>query len=504
MATINYSTVLSLTDESNILLSNPNTPPTTFSPINLEQSNLSNMITAQNYEMDSTEFPTSPLPCSFTLNSVTGGFGATYSDAVYHYQSSIALSDDYVSDAYLLVTTAIDAAIAGLPAVTDLDIVRKTQLVAWRADVDTYFNAANYTDANNQIEFIEIILAALGVAEEPITVVLTLDNPTTFSADITPQTPGTFALQGAWFNIITNTLTGDEYPYTWEWDIETGGSNSVVNSVNYPDGVYTTYNSDIWAGTIFVTKLAFVYGGTAYALVTTGLQAGIPLWQDAFNALVNPTPTQIANNATLNTILADINTAFSANLYSQANDLIEQAQAILNGGIGIAMYLALATTGTKAYKEANMLNYFETGSLPSGTYADQVSILTNTITGEETAFPSTYPASNTDYTETLNSADLVEDTKWTDGVYRSNVEFTVDEVLYQCLAYCLVTTSMDCVITKLTQSADTCKSLQSQLGKLRSLRSMAIDSFNAGNYTGANNAVKKFQQQTSTCNCGCR
>jgi len=504
MAIVNYTTELSLTNSSNILLSNPSTPPTTFTAPALEDSTLTNMITGDDYLMTSSQFPTSPLPCTFTLNSVTGGFGATYGDSVYKYEGAIALADDYVTEAYLLVTTAIDAAIPLMPQTTGREVATYNAAVAIRQNVQDYFDAANYTDANKYIIYLTNLLTDLteGGALVPVA---TLPAPETINTSLATTTV-VFTDAFGYFNALTNTLTGVEYQYVWDFtpNSATPQDNDTAQSSLYPDGVYTDYVSVLCTFDDSGNFPALINQGTGYLLVTTTITAGITSWQVAYDQLVNPTQTQIDDNTFLDGALAAIQAAFDAELYTQANALITQVQAILSGGIGIAMYLNLATTGTKAYKEANMLNYFLSGSLPSGTYTNQDSTLTNTITNEAWSFPSTYPANSTDYTEILNSNDLATVSKWTDAVYRSNVEFNIGSTFYQCLGYCLVLTSMNCVITKITQSADSCKSLQKQLGKLVSLRQMAIDSFNAGNFTGANSAINKFNNVTSTCNCGCR
>jgi len=498
-----YTTVITQVDDSTINFAIPSVTPSVTNIVPVD-SFFTNMITSVIENMGGA-FMTSPLPNSYNLTSTVAGMGSVFGDSVYRCQGSFEAGlDTYSCDDYFLVTTAIDAAILALPYTTGVQIAQKDYMISLRAQVDTFFNAANYSDANTYIEYIEVLLVVIPTGADPIDSSVSLTTASTATAIIDPYIPGpTGEIEGAWYNTLTNTLTGTVLPYTWNWDIEAGGSNVINNITIFSDGVYLNFVSNLWAGT-FPPKTGFEFEGISYMLVTTTITAGITSWQVAYDQLVNPTQTQIDDNTFLDGALAAIQAAFDAELYTQANALITQVQAILSGGIGIAMYLNLATTGTKAYKEQNMLNYFLSGSLPSGTYSNQDSTLTNTITNEAWSFPSTYPANSTDYTEILNSNDLATVSKWTDAVYRSNVEFNIGSTFYQCLGYCLVLTSMNCVITKITQSADSCKSLQKQLGKLVSLRQMAIDSFNAGNFTGANSAINKFNNVTSTCNCGCR
>jgi len=501
MATYSYTNTITQVDNATINFELLSVVPPTTVVTSISYSRFTNMITTVIANM-AASFPSNPLPNDYDLTSTAAGMGSVFGDSVYRYESNfVSGSDEYESDDYFLVCTAIDAGILAYPTATDADAARKTYLVALRALVDTEFAAENYTTCNNLITGLTYYL--FDITDATLTFVATLPSPEQITLTGSNGMPTTYT--GGWYNVLTNTLTEVEYPYTWNFTTP-GQTKDVIQTSAYPDGVYTNYSSVMvyYNPGGLGSKTAKLYAGTSYLLVTTGITAGITAWQAAYDQLVNPTQTQIDDNTFLDGALAAIQAAFDAELYTEANTLIAEVQAILSGGIGIAMYLNLATTGTKAYKEANMLNYFSSGTLPSGTYSNQVSTLTNTITNEEWNFPSAYPANATDYTEILNSNDLATLSKWNDAVYRSNVEFNVGVTAYQCLGYCLVLTSMNCVITKLTQSADSCKSLQKQLGKLVSLRQMAIDSFNAGNFTGANSAIKKFNNVTDSCNCGCR
>ena len=492
-----YTTVITQVDDSTINFAIPSVTPSVTNIVPVD-SFFTNMITSVIENMGGA-FMTSPLPNSYNLTSTVAGMGSVFGDSVYRCQGSFEAGlDTYSCDDYFLVTTAIDAAILALPYVTDAEIARKDYIVALRAEVSVNFAAAAYSTANAKIEALTEFL--FNLTTENLTFVATL--PSADQITLTGSNSFLTTYIGGWYNVLTNTLTAVEYPYTWNFTTPSQSKN-VTQTFDYPDGVYLNYSSALVAY-VSISNTGKLYGGLSYVLVTTGITAGITAWQSAYDQLVNPTQTQIDDNTFLDGALAAIQAAYDAQLYNDTNDLIAQVQAILSGGIGIAMYLNLATTGTKAYKEQNMLNYFLSGSLPSGTYSNQDSTLTNTITNEAWSFPSAYPANATDYTEILNSNDLATVSKWTDAVYRSNVEFNIGSTFYQCLGYCLVLTSMNCVITKLTQSADSCKSLQKQLGKLVSLRQMAIESFNAGNFTGANSAINKFNNVTSTCNCGCR
>lgn len=507
MATYTYTNSITQVDNATINFTLPSVGSGVTAVDLVNISRLTNQITSVVANM-AAAFPSNPLPNSYNLTSTVAGMGAVFGDSVYRYESNFdSAPDDYESDQYFLVTTAIDAGIAALPIATPMQQARKAYVVSLRAQIDTYFNAASYANANAYIQYIEVALTTLAAPDYPFTsLTFVLSSVTEFTVTVGTYTPlgGSVVGQGGWYNIITNTLTGIEYPYTWNFDYTTGGSDVVDNTVNYPDGVYTNISSQMWVGSVFGVKDVRNSSETDYALVTTGITLGITNWQTAFNQLTNPSPQQIEDNNFLSGALAAIQAAFDAELFTEANALILQVQGVLAGGINILMYLNLATTGTKSYKEANMLNYFLTGALPSGVYTDQSSVLKNTITNDEYFFPSAYPASATDYTEVLNSLDLTTENKWNDAVYRSNVSFKIGETRYECVAYCLVLTRMDCVITKLTQSASLCGSLQTKLSKLISIRNMALSCFMVGNFTGANTQINKFNSVTATCNCGCR
>jgi hypothetical protein len=490
MATINYVTELSLTDESNILLSNPTPPPTTFTAPALEDSTLTNMITGDDYLMTSSQFPTSPLPCSFTLNATVGGFDDPYPDSVYSYTGAIALSDDYTTSAYLLVTTSIDAGIAALPITTGMQQARKAYVQSLRAQIDTFFNAANYTSANAYIQYVEIALTNLALSDYPFTSnTFTLSAADDFTITIGAYTPlgGSVVSQGGWYNVITNTLTQIEYPYTWNFNYTIGGSNVVSNTGNYPDGVYTNLSSQMWVGTIFGIKDVRNSSQTKYALVTTTVDAQVTLFGDTYDT--NNTAEALAY-AEMQSLQTQIAAAWADEDYTLTNTLITQLQALLANGLSREVF-------AKLNDESNMLVYFET--LPTGTYTDATGTITNTLTGVSFTFDG-FPADNTDLTTILNSETLGFGSKFTDGVYQVTVQFYIDGLLYNCMCYLPVTSAWQCCIDKAIGKA--CGKLDTALQQSNLTNAVRIVALYSDVNT-ANALISEGNRVCSGCGCGC-
>lgn len=491
MAIINYTTVLSLTNSSNILLSNPSTPPTTFTAPALEDSTLTNMITGDDYLMTSSQFPTSPLPCTFTLNSVTGGFGATYGDSVYKYEGAIALADDYVTEAYLLVTTAIDAAILALPYTTGVQIAQKDYMISLRAQVDTFFNAANYSDANTYIEYIEVLLVVIPTGADPIDSSVSLTTASTATANVSAYAPATTpVLEGGWYNVITNTLTEVELPYTWNWDIDAGGSKVINNTTIFTDGVYTNYVSNLWAGLLFTQKTGFEFEGISYMLVTTTIDNQIQLFEDNYDPDNTAEAIALADLQSLQTQIA---AAYAAEDYDLTNELIAQAQAILANGLSREISAALTS-------DADMNVFFTVPpAMPTGTYTTSTSTITNTLTGVAFTFDG-FPLSASDLTQLLNSETLGFGADFPDGTYQIVVPFYVDGLLFTAECYLVVTTDWQCCIDK--AAGKKCGKLNTALMQANLTNAVRIVALYSDVNT-ANALISEGNRECSSCGCGC-
>lgn len=489
MATINYTTNLSLVTPSSILMSvsaGDITDPFSFASI--EDSTLFNLRVSVivGYSVASS-FPTYPLPSSFALSSSVAGYGVTYQDSVYKYTSSIATANDWVSTSYLLVTTAIDAGIAALPTATPADVARKNYIVSLRAQIDTFFNADNYTSTIDYIVALETIL--FSITNNTINFTATLPLPTRVNltgANIMPTT-----LTGGWYNNLKNTLTNVDYSYTWNFT--TPSQNKDVDQVaNYPDGVYENYSSVIVYYDAGLAKTARLNEATDYVLVTTFISEQIAIFEENYNP---NDPNQVSLLEALQENFALIQTYFDDENYEGANDQIVIVQTLLenvNVCAGLSMVLASGTTNQM------VLTY---PSLPSGTYSEQTGTLINSITGEEYTFTG-FPANSSNTQLILNSNDIGAGSSFADGVWQVSNTF-VNVATYQCTAYALVVTNARCCVRKAQAKSATCKNLTGRAEELNSWLETAIDEFNYSAYSVSNGFIKKINAVCSSCGCGC-
>jgi len=487
MAIVNYTTELSLTNSSNILLSNPSTPPTTFTAPALEDSTLTNMITGDDYLMTSSQFPTSPLPCTFTLNSVTGGFGATYGDSVYKYEGAIALADDYVTEAYLLVTTAIDAAIPLMPQTTGREVATYNAAVAIRQNVQDYFDAANYTDANKYIIYLTNLLTDLteGGALVPVA---TLPAPETINTSLATTTV-VFTDAFGYFNALTNTLTGVEYQYVWDFtpNSATPQDNDTAQSSLYPDGVYTDYVSVLCTFDDSGNFPALLNEGTGYLLVTTTVDAQVTL----YGANHDPNnEAEAAAYAEMQSLQTQIDAAYADEDYDLTNELLAQLQALLAVGVSIDLFAALSSV-------SDMVVSFT--ALPAGTYTNPTGTIENTLTGVDFTFDG-FPTSNLDLSTILNSDTLGYGQDFPDGVYQLTVAFYVNGLLFNGMCYLVVTTDWQCCIDKAVGKK--CGNLNTALMQSNLTNAVRIVDVYSDVNT-ANALIKEGNRVCGGCGCGC-
>jgi hypothetical protein len=469
-----------------------------FSFASIEDSTLFNLRVSVivGYSVASS-FPTYPLPSSFALSSSVAGYGVTYQDSVYKYTSSIATANDWVSTSYLLVTTAIDAGIAALPTATPADVARKNYIVSLRAQINTFFSAANYAQCINYIQYIEVILSTLSIGSDNIVSSLSLLTPTQLNTVVDAYAPGQLdVLQGGWYNLLTNTLTNVQYNYTWNWTLPLGGNYTITNPTNYPDGVYLNYVSEIWAGLLFSSdpesRIAFLFEGQSYELVTTFISEQISIFEENYNP---NDPNQVSLLEELQENFALIQTYFDDEDYEGTNDQIVIVETLLenvNVCAGLSMVLASGTTNQM------VLTY---PSLPAGTYSEQTGTLINSITGEEYTFTG-FPANSSNTQLTLNSNDIGAGSSFADGVWQVSNTF-VNVATYQCTAYALVVTNARCCVRKAQAKSATCRNLTGRAEELSSWLETAIDEFNYSAYSVSNGFIKKINAVCSSCGCGC-
>jgi len=448
------------------------------------------MITGDDYSLIGS-FPATPLPDEIDLTSTTGGFGAIFGDSVYSYEGILLSGGDlYGALDYLLVATTIDEDISALPITPPIDLARKTYVQSLRTQIDTFFGAGSYPSANNYIQYIEKAIIALAAADYPFTSnTFVLTSTDEFTITIGAYTPlgGSVVSQGGWYNIITNTLTEVEYPYTWNFNYTTGGSNVVTNTVDYPDGVYTNLSSQMWVGSIFGTKDVRNSSQTKYALVTTTVDAQVTLYganYDPGNA------AEAIAYADMQSLQTQIDAAFADEDYTLTNELIAQLQALLANGVSITVLARLSSN-------SEMLVYFET--LPTGTYTTPTGTITNTLSGISFTFDG-FPTDNEDLTTILNSETLGFGTDFPDGTYQVVVNFYLNGLLFTSSCYLVVTTDWQCCIDKAVGKK--CGNLNVALMQSNLTNAVRIVALYSDVDT-ANALIKEGNRLCSGCGCGC-
>lgn len=418
---------------------------------------------------------------------------ATFDDGVYRYDGYFEDgADSFTSTEYLLVTQNIDAGILSMPQTTIRETATYNYAVSLRQDIQDYFDAADYTNANIYINYcLNVIFnVSSGGALSPVA---TLSSGTIVNIEI-PDTTPVFPLCGGYSNYLRNTLTSTDYEYTWNFTPNSAVSqnHNVTQTFTYPDGVYYCYSSVISTFDNEGDYPALLNEGFDYLLVTTTIQSQI----DIFETNHNPNdPEQVALLADLQEALALVNTLYGEEDYEGANDQILAVEELLAEATmcsGLTMALATGTTNQM------VLTYT---TLPAGVYTGQTGTLTNSLTGEEYTFTG-FPADSSDNQLILNSNDIGAGSSFPDGVWQATVTF-VDDATFQCTAYALVVTNARCCVRKTQAKSATCKNLTGKAEELSSWLETAIDEFNYSAYSVSNGFIKKINAVCSSCGCGC-
>jgi len=487
MATYTYTNTITQVDDSTINFELLSVVPPTTVVTSITYSRFTNQITTVIKNMASL-FPSNPLPNDYNLTSTVAGMGSVFGDSVYRYESSyISGTDDYESDQYFLVTTAIDAGIPLMPQTTGREIATYNAAVVIRQDIQDYFDAANYTDANIWIIYLTNLLAGVS-AGGALTPVATLPASVTINTELA-DTTSVFPDAFGYYNVITNTLTEVEYPYTWAFTPNSGVSqdNDTTQVTLYPDGVYTDYVSVLCTFDDGGDYPALLNEGTGYLLVTTTVDAQITLYGAEHD------PTNEAEAAAYAEMLANQAAwivAFAANDYTETNALILATQNLLAEGVSIELFANLTAP-------ENMVVYFE--ALPAGTYTGGTGTIENTLTGVSSTFDG-FPSENTDLTTVLNSETLDFGEDFPDGVYQLTVNFYVDGLLFTSMCYLVVTTDWQCCIDKAVGKK--CGSLNTALMQSNLTNAVRIVDVYSDVNT-ANALIKEGNRLCGGCGCGC-
>jgi hypothetical protein len=470
-----------------------------ISPLPTDQIELEavlyNTLPATNYDFSSTLFPNinqigSP-PYTVSLLSTTAGFGSVYNDGVYRFYGSFTDSDSslfYDSNAYMLNTTAIDAGIPLMPQTTGREIATYNAAVVIRQDIQDYFDAEDYTNTNIWITYLTNLLAGVtaGGALVPLATLPAAVTINTELADTTAVFPTAFG----YYNVITNTLLSEEYPYTWAFAPNSAVSqnNNTTQTIVYPDGVYTDYVSVLCTFDDEGNYPALLNEGTSYLLVTTTVDALVTLYGDNYDPTNEAEAIAYASMLALQTAIDE---AFAAEAYTEANDLIVQLQNLLAGGTSITLLANLSAP-------QSMVVYFET--LPAGTYTNATGTIENTLTGVSATFNG-FPSENTDLTTILNSEELGFGTDFPDGVYQLTVNFYVDGLLFTSMCYLVVTTDWQCCIDKAVGKK--CGKLNVALQQSNLTNAVRIVAVYLDVNT-ANSLITEGNRVCSGCGCGCK
>jgi len=486
MASYSYTTVITQVDDSTLNFSVPSVPGTPSGEA-LDSSSVENMITSVLYNFPS--FPSFPIPSDTDLDSTTAGMGAVFGDSVYEYNGVFfaAGPDTYTSQDYFLVCTAIDAGIPLMPQTTGREIANYDAAVVIRQDIQDYFDAADYTNANIWIIYLTNLLAGTSVGGG-IDAVLTLPADETINielADTTTVWPDAFG----YYHLITNTLTEVEYPYTWAFTPNSGTPQDldVTQVALYPDGVYSNYMSVLFTFDDGGDYPALLNQGTSYLLVTTTVDAQVTLYG------ANYDPTNEAEAAAYAEMLAlqiAIDAAFADEDYDETNVLIAELQALLAIGVSIDLNAALSSV-------SDMVVSFD--ALPAGTYTNATGTIENTLTGVSSTFDG-FPTSVLDLSTILNSVTTDFGTDFPDGVYQITVAFYVDGLLFQGMCYLVVTTDWQCCIDKAVGKK--CGKLDVALMQSNLTNAVRIVDVYSDVNT-ANGLIKEGNRICGGCGCGC-
>jgi hypothetical protein len=503
MATYTYTNSSALISPSTIRTTVPVLPPDPFTLPSMfygnSITNTRNLATYLTYNTG-TAFPnfSAPFPQTFDWVCPIGEDNyPNFADAVYdifcqQQDDASNLFENDTVDRYFLVTTAIDAGIAALPITTGAEIARKAYLVNRRQAMQVTFNAGNYILTNSLIDYIEAALIVLNSGVEdnpPSTIVLTTPSSITANIPIYTSLAPTYITQGGWYNVLTNTLTTVEYPYTWNFLLPVNSTNIITNPTVYPDGVYQNYSSQILIGT-FPPIVAFVVAPVSYLLVTTTIDTQIQLFEDNYDP--NNTAEAITF-AELQSIQAQIAAAYAANDYILTNSLIEQVPALLENGLSRSISAGLTS-------DADMSVFFTVPpAMPVGTYTEGAGTITNTLTGVAFTFDG-FPLDSTDLTQSLNSEDLGFGVDFPDGVYQIVVTWLVDGLLFTAECYLVVTTDWQCCIDKAVGKK--CGKLNTALMQANLTNAVRIVALYSDVNT-ANALISEGNRECSSCGCGC-
>jgi hypothetical protein len=513
MATINYTSSLSLILSTTIRISTSYQPDITgFQQGPIARLNvITNTLSSEtyNYSSISTNYPDftdNPiLPRTFSLVA-TNAFSAypNYSDGVYEnslFNVFATTGEDAVfeSTAYLLVTTQIDAAIAAYPQATFFDRANLAAIQYLREQIDIAYADEDYALTNS---IIGNCLTYIGYTSSNLTLAVatlskTNNSTLLFNATTNPSTSTPTVSQ---YNEILNTLTNDLDAFTNTALIPNGtGSYNIDSNTTFLEPYFADGVLQVKSFYISPTYLNLddntLTQQTGYVLITTSIDA---LYINFLSGYDPNNPADVYYNNLLLDYFGQI-TTLSSNLatnYEAINDLIEQIQAILNQEVQ-EVYFVLVNPSEF------IINY-GLNNLPSGTYTDQLLTITQLGTDNEYDILN-FPNDDTDVTTTVSSEDFNGSEEYPDGVYLLSGTYTVDGEIYTVEEHALVLTGIDSGMAAFgVKLACACSERLAMKGCTLLTYYDAIErTFAEGEYTSTITLIKKLQNLLNKQGCGC-
>lgn len=490
----NFNSTAVLTDNHTVTLSTSYETSGTFDDCSTYFSNLRTAV-----EAEYLDFPflfNSGLKQKVILSSNAPFSNATFTDSVYRANLYYNDSDgQFISTAYVLVTTQIDIDIADYEVINAFTKLHKLRIETMRESVDAFFAAGDYVNCNLYIGYIEDALDAVAPTDT-FNSTLQLTNRNTLLVNVpSGQTFTTPLLQNnlTWNVILSSSTSGEVITNTFA---QSGSGSASFDSANIYDLSY--YEDGVqWFYVYFWTPANF-YGSNALTVITTTIDEQ---WI-TFQANYDPTDaTQSANYEDLKLLFAQLDALKSSvdTEFTAINTKIEEIQDLL------ALFVVPNIRVTLPSKDNILVEI--TTNIPNVTYESQKLVLSNCgdLTQEYT-LENSFPLNYVDVNKTLNSNDINFGSQYADGVYQAYVSWnTANDMNFGGSGYVLVTTQIDCGIAKIIAQHPTCKALNNRLNEIMTYRRIITESFNNEDYNSTffyiNLCLNLLTK--SGCNCGC-
>jgi hypothetical protein len=409
---------------------------------------------------------------------------------------------DWQSDSYVLVTTAIDAAIAVYPQTTFFERGNLVAIQYIRQQIDIAFAAEDYTLTNTLIGACQYYLTATqNGSTTPNTSTITKTNNSLLFLNVVSNPSGATP-NISQYNEVLNTLSGSPIAFTNTSLIPSGvgsmniSSTAIYSDAYFDDGVYQAKN--YYTSPFYLNNDDYsIVLTTGYCVITTTITNQFA----TFEANYDPNNAdQAASYQTMLTAFAQIDT-LSSNLSANYAAINTQIQLIQNE---LALFVDLGLT--LELTSFNTLKTTITSTIPNVTYSDQSLVLTNVGTNVEYTLD-TFPANYVDTTKNITSTTFNNSTTYADSVYEVQVSWSsANNMEFSGTAYALVTTAIDCGIAKYGANNVIRKCNSASLRKATELlmfRKFITLEYAQGNYEMCIEYIKRIQTMLADCGCNC-